>query len=285
VSVDDVIVVVVVVMAKCKTTKEKSCMIAIEDDDASLAAFDFYAEHLHKEGNKIVLVHVVETSVRSSNQSTIHLNTAREQKMMEEKQKVKIIQDVYEERMRHCGIPGRINVIYYSQQPGKVLCEVAKEDKCAMIVVGTPLGSMLASPQDHSMGNVIDYLLKKSLCPVVVVRHEALVDHSVQRFMVSPDRRMSVAAVQQTREQRLRKISCPVMTSSSPPRYDLLGLGAGDHSPSHGKSFERLTIAEKVTQKPRRHSNIINPFLQLKLKSGKHLPETLKEDETEEEDS
>jgi nucleotide-binding universal stress UspA family protein len=269
-------------MAICKREKERCCLIGIEDDDSSLEAFDFYATHLHRPGNKVVLVHVVKPSVKSTNQLSVHLDSMREHKMMEERQTVKILQDVYEERMRHCGIPGHINVIYYSQHPGKILCEVAKEDKCSMIVIGTPKDTMLSSPVAHSLGNVIEYILKKADCPVVVYRHEAVVDLSVHHFMFNPDYRMSRAVAQQSREDRRRKISAPVMMTSPPPSYDLLRFtdGQAGSSQSQAGRFER--VDSEIPPKPRRHSNIINPFLQLKLKSGKLLPETVKEDDTDE---
>jgi len=160
-------------VASRQTVKERRCLIGVADNESSLATFDFYADHIHRADNKVVLVHVVEPHVYSTNQSVIHRCGARQKKLLEEKQTVKILQQTYEERMRQSGIEGRINIIYYSTHVGKVLCQVAKEEHCSMILLAAPMHGTNSSPLQPVLGDVIEYVLKKSKCPVIIYQQES----------------------------------------------------------------------------------------------------------------
>jgi len=68
-------------------------------------------------------------------------------------------------------IKGNINIIYYSQQPGKIICQVAKEDKCSLIVIGC----RDAEPGKlRRYGETVDYVMKKADCPVVLARRKTV---------------------------------------------------------------------------------------------------------------
>jgi hypothetical protein len=69
-------------------------------------------------------------------------------------------------------VRGRINIIYYSQQPGKIICQVAKEDKCSLIVIGCRDAIPGGSSRTRKYSETVDYVLKKADCPVVVARRK-----------------------------------------------------------------------------------------------------------------
>jgi len=271
--------------------KNKRCsLIGIDDDEVSLAAFQFYVEHLHRPGSRLVLVHIVLPPVKSTNQLALTLEAGREASILNEKQRVRGLQDKYEDLMRAYKVAGGINVIYYSLNPGKILCEVAAEEKCSLIILGARCNpSYLQDPEligtDEGvihLGELATYVLKKSPCPVLVTRpYELLAQnergHTFQDTFnqeITPPREKRRATLELPNEPRIRKTSWP------PPNPYLIH-NSGEKG---GGYLEAVKDEEK-----RRHSHVVNPFpaIQSKLSEVKkffggntHSDESVDEDET-----
>jgi hypothetical protein len=150
-------------------------------------------------------------------------------------------------------IPGRINVIYYSQQPGKILCKIAAEEQCFMIIVGTPYKSRLFKDDEVELGSAINYLLKNAHCPVVVAR-QPYKEQPRSRLVSFDGEHPTVSQLKI--DNKLRKISCPSL-ASPPPSYEEFSLQVALNKE------EQMSASVKKQLKIRRHSNIINPILQL----------------------
>jgi len=243
------------------------CLIAIDDDEFSLAAFQFYVEHLHRPGNRLVLVHIVLLPVKSTNQLAMKLEAEREVSLLNEKLRVRGLQDKYEDLMRAYKVPGGINVIYYSQSPGKILCEVAAEEKSHLIIIGSRCsstylhGSEAQSSEDGviHLGEIGEYLLKKSPCPVLVARPYELATQSVsvhqdmdiviQESQPNARRR---STLQIPNEQRIRKTSWP------PPSHYVMNYC------DSGRVNDGF-LEEAKSEEKRRNSTNLLPTLQSKL--------------------
>ena len=87
-----------------RAERARCCLIGVGEAELFQSAFDFYAAHLHRVGNRVVIVHVVEPRVRSSMTLRVQLDSAREQTALEEKQRVKRLQELYEDKMRVQGV-------------------------------------------------------------------------------------------------------------------------------------------------------------------------------------
>jgi len=168
-------------------------------------------------------------------------------------------------------IPGQINVIYYVRDAGKVLCKIAAEEDCAMIVVGTRRAH---TPETDSLGDIVDYVLKKSHCPIIIARNVIAeqTNKNVPRISIQYPQTFMETSTQSLRcdsnklgvELKSRKVSCPAM-QMSPPSYAELSDASTD------------AYTEKP-MKTRRHSSIINPFRQLTFFNGfKRRPSSTKE--------
>jgi nucleotide-binding universal stress UspA family protein len=194
---------------KQKKVMERLVLIGIDDSSDALAAFDYYVGHLHRPRNKVILLHVVKPFIIKTNQTTAERKLSREQAEVNEKQTLVKLQQRYQDRMKLNSIPGRINVISYSREPGKILCQVAAEDRCNYIVVGC----RVAVGKTGSQGDVIDHLLRKAKCPVVIVR--SIHDDVTPSYFPEVahqyvDYRSSALA-----DERRRRISCPSKFSTS----------------------------------------------------------------------
>jgi len=64
-------------------------------------------------------------------------------------------------------LTGKIKAVF-SGKPGEVISDIAAEEKCAMIVMGT---RGLGTVRRTIMGSVSDYVVHHSHCPVIVCRN------------------------------------------------------------------------------------------------------------------
>jgi len=273
-------------MSDILTENERRCLIGVADNQSSLDAFDFYTDHLHQSGNKVTLVYVLEPVIRCSNQLLTDAEAARERRVYDEKCKVTTVRQLYEDKMRQAAIEGRINIIYYSPHVGKVLCQVAREEHCSMIVVAAPTKSKQFSPLQPILGNVIDYVLRKSHCPVIVYRNDNFdIDQNVLR-------RLSLGERLREREEKQnpmsRKVSRSVSLLSGKASWSLIcdhmtqlclcrGVAnSGRSSPERDESVDdreslvsELSIRsdDKRLKKARRYSSSDVPVRQLKSRA------------------
>jgi len=142
-------------------------LIAIDGSEQAEKAFDFYVDHLHQQGNQLLLVHSAEPPMMSTSQAVMLSQSVWDQMLETEKEKVKVLEEKYAEKMRSHGLTGKIKAIF-SNKPGEVVVDVAKEEKTAMIVMGT---RGLGTIRRTIMGSVSDYVVHHSYCPVVIYRH------------------------------------------------------------------------------------------------------------------
>lgn len=150
-----------------KGGEQKLVLIAIDASDKSEAAFNFYMDHLHKEGDKLLLIHSAEPPYVSSQQAMYMTGELWEQMLNAEKEKVKDLEQKYAEKMKAKGVSGKIKAVF-SGRPGEIIVDVANEEKVSMIVMGT---RGLGTVRRTILGSVSDYVVHHASCPVVVCRN------------------------------------------------------------------------------------------------------------------
>lgn len=144
---------------------ENRTLIAVNDSVAAEYGFQFYINRFHNPNSSVLLIHVVEPTVISSNQTVLGLPDVREKAANDEKRRIRDLQEKYEEMMRFYGIRGRITVVYYSRNPGKVICRSAVEERCFLIVIGYSSKTTEAK----QLGSVCKYVYRKAPCPVAII--------------------------------------------------------------------------------------------------------------------
>lgn len=149
-----------------EATQARIVLIAVDGSQQAEHAFDFYVSHLHHQGNQLILVHSAEPPMMSTSQAVMLSQSVWDQMLESEKEKVKELEAKYADKMRANGMTGKIKAIF-SNKPGEVIADVAREEKACMIVMGTRgLGTLRRT----IMGSVSDYVVHHSHCPVVVCR-------------------------------------------------------------------------------------------------------------------
>lgn len=145
---------------------EKIIVIAIDGSEKAEQAFSFYLDNLHRDGNKLLLIHSAEPPYVSSQQAMYMSGDLWEQMVTSEKEKVKGLEEKYADKMKAQGVSGKIKAVF-SGRPGEVIVETANDEKAAMIVMGT---RGLGAVRRTILGSVSDYVVHHAHCPVVIVR-------------------------------------------------------------------------------------------------------------------
>lgn len=230
--------------------KVHTVVLGIDDNYGSEYAFDFYVKHYHKPNNELVLVHVVEPHVYSSNQLTLNLASVREKNEEDDKVLVRNLQTKYEDKMRSNRIKGRINVIYYCRQPGKSIAEVAKDEKCGLIV----LGRRYPFSGNPSNSTTLDYLLKKSNYPVsVVIKPDPVEDDANSLTSLSS----AIVQPQPKRNSIMNLGILPKNRRTSCPATNIMEMAEGE--PFKGNLLHNQLRALTQEQE-RRHSTHVTPL-------------------------
>ncbi|XP_053374797.1 uncharacterized protein LOC128547100 [Mercenaria mercenaria] len=146
---------------------QRTIVIAVEDSEHSMFAFDFYVDNVHKPGDRIVLVHVPEYSnvITDSSLLTDTQILAELLKVTEEKTQELI--DKYTLKMEELRLSG-----YVKQQngsPGEAILEVVEEEGAVLLILGSRGRGFI---RRTFLGSISDYCLHNCNVPVIVCRHK-----------------------------------------------------------------------------------------------------------------
>jgi len=133
-------------------------LLAVDPSEQAEHAFDWYMTHLHRKGNKLVLVHGMELPSVPTRESwdSQHNESSKKKQQLEDK---------YQKKFEKHGVIGRF--VSDIEKPGELICETARQEKASYIVMGTRgMGKLRRT----IMGSVSDYVVHHSSCPVVVCR-------------------------------------------------------------------------------------------------------------------
>jgi len=142
-------------------------LIAIDGSDQAEAAFKFYVDNLHKQGNTLLLIHSAEPPTVPS-QHAMYMSAELWAEMLEsEKVKVKKLEERYAQMMKDHHVSGKIKAIF-GNKPGETIIAEAKENDASLIVMGT---RGLGNIRRTILGSVSDFVLHHAHCPVTICRH------------------------------------------------------------------------------------------------------------------
>ncbi|XP_053375224.1 universal stress protein in QAH/OAS sulfhydrylase 3'region-like isoform X1 [Mercenaria mercenaria] len=172
----------------------RTVVIAIDDSFHSEFAFDFYVKNVHREGDRIVLVHVPEYSNVLSTSSLLTDPNIVSDLLKDNEERVSDLVEKYSMKMKECNVrlhlPGffpvncvhacmcmnlRGHVKQQCGKPGEAIVEAAKEEEASMLILGTRGMGLI---RRTFTGSVSDYCLHHSDIPVLICRHRPHIKHS-----------------------------------------------------------------------------------------------------------
>ncbi|XP_041377539.1 universal stress protein YxiE-like [Gigantopelta aegis] len=147
----------------------RKVIIGIDDSDFSEYAFDFYVQHIQRQGDEIVLVHVSEYTNLIHAPALLTDPVVVTELIKEEETKVKKLIERYSEKMKHAHLGGKVKQM--TGKVGEAVVEASKTENASMIIVGTRgMGKMRRT----FLGSVSDYILHHSHIPVMVCRYKCM---------------------------------------------------------------------------------------------------------------
>lgn len=159
-------------------------VIALDHSDSAEHAVNWYINHVHKPGNKMVFVHCIELPELKSNQAkSLHMSPGVLASMWkEEENKTKELEDKIKHLLKEKGLSGMLRTA--TGKPGEVICRIAEEEGAVMIITGSRgMGKMRRT----ILGSVSDYIVHHAICPVTVVRHPEAIARQQRRHSSSSD--------------------------------------------------------------------------------------------------
>ncbi|XP_055882061.1 universal stress protein in QAH/OAS sulfhydrylase 3'region-like [Biomphalaria glabrata] len=134
--------------------------LAIDESEHSDNAFHWYCEHIYKEGDYLLLIHVPETY-----DFTMASPAVVEQLLKELEERVDNLEKKYREKLLARRISGKFRTA--SGKPGEKIVSVARDERATLIITGT---RGLGKFRRTILGSVSDYIVHHSNVPVLVCR-------------------------------------------------------------------------------------------------------------------
>lgn len=152
----------------------RKVLIAIDGNDHSKAAFNWFMEHVYRKEDFIILTHIPETPDLPSlsfKQDGLHVPFEEWKRMMEDNiNKVQKMQADYEHelisRKVHYKITGE-----HQKNVGEAIIQEAEKESADLIVLGT---RGLGTFRRAIVGSVSDYVAHNGVKPILIIPNKAV---------------------------------------------------------------------------------------------------------------
>lgn len=138
----------------------ETVVVAVDGSAQSDEAFEWYFQHVHRPGNKVLLVHGMEMGSMPTRDSW-------DSQMSSGKKKQDDLREKYTQKFKDMEISGKF--ISDFEKPGEFICEIAKKESASYVVMGT---RGLGKFRRTIMGSVSDFVVHHASCPVLVCRQK-----------------------------------------------------------------------------------------------------------------
>jgi len=140
--------------------ERRKIALGIDDSEHAAFAFDWYVENVFREGDFLVCINIPEI-----HELSVSNPAAAGQQIKESNDHTTSLVQKYEGKMKANKIEGK--VMMGNGKPGEVICRIAEQEHCTIIVSGT---RGLGTIRRTVMGSVSDYIVHHAKCPVLVCR-------------------------------------------------------------------------------------------------------------------
>lgn len=134
--------------------------LAVDESEHSVNALKWYLENVQKEGDYLILIHCPEMYDLTMASPAVVDNLLKELA-----QNVNKLEEKFKALLHGSHLAGKFRT--GSGKPGEVICQIADEEKAALIVCGTRGQGTL---RRTFLGSVSDFIIHHSNVPVLVCR-------------------------------------------------------------------------------------------------------------------
>ncbi|XP_062589209.1 universal stress protein MSMEG_3950/MSMEI_3859-like [Saccostrea cucullata] len=147
-------------------------VVAVDGSKFAENAFRWYAAHLHKPTNKVILLYAMENillpeMVKNSSFPTT-MSPGRIQELQKEaEEKAAKLKEKYAVMAAGLGIDAEIRIEHVNGKPEYAIVDVASKENASCIVTGSRGMGLI---RRTILGSTSDFILHHSSCPVVVCK-------------------------------------------------------------------------------------------------------------------
>lgn len=145
-------------------------LIPLDGSKNSERAVNWYVEHLHVQGNKVVFIHAFDPPpMQSARHTSVDLRNGYDEwcRLIERAQhKARCLLQEYDTKFASLKEKLSYKMIHDTGKPGEVITEYIKKEGATCVVIGC---RGLGKIRRTLLGSVSDYVVRHSPVPVVVV--------------------------------------------------------------------------------------------------------------------
>ncbi|CAG5126145.1 unnamed protein product [Candidula unifasciata] len=141
-------------------------IIAIDGSPQSRYAFDWYLENLYREGNTVVLAHVVEYGINIGLPGIAADVEGICAAVKRKNDEVEAMSEEFMSILRAKTIPAK-RLILNGNRPGEEIVKAAADEGAELIIMGT---RGLGKIRRTFLGSVSEHVIHHAHCPVTIVR-------------------------------------------------------------------------------------------------------------------
>ncbi|XP_060607071.1 universal stress protein in QAH/OAS sulfhydrylase 3'region-like [Ruditapes philippinarum] len=149
-------------------SNSRTIVIAIDDSEQSLNAFNFYVDNVNKVGDRVILVHVPEYSNVITDSSLLTDTQILAELMKVTEEKTRKLEADYILKMNELRINGSMKQHYGT--PSEAIIAVVNEEKADLLILGSKGRGFI---RRTFLGSVSDYCLHHCNVPVIICPHKA----------------------------------------------------------------------------------------------------------------
>ncbi|XP_052780166.1 uncharacterized protein LOC128217226 [Mya arenaria] len=144
--------------------QKRKVAFGIDESEHSEQALQWYFDNVMRPDDYVVLIHTPELyDFSMASPSVVDLM------LKELTKKVTALENKYKVIVQKSKLTGKFRT--GQGKPGEVVCKIAEEEKCELVVTGT---RGFGTVRRTLLGSVSDYIIHHSHVPVLVVRNTAL---------------------------------------------------------------------------------------------------------------
>ncbi|XP_065650270.1 universal stress protein Slr1101-like [Hydra vulgaris] len=157
------------------SSSNRTILLAVDQSKASLRAFNWYVENLHKSEDTLILAHIhqmpdLPNKFMLTEIPSVGLLENYKIKTISSYEKSKELLTSYENLCKEHQIISKVIFVENQDSPGHKICELVKENEVDIIITGK---RGLSKFDRIFLGSTSDYIIHHAQIPVIVVPPES----------------------------------------------------------------------------------------------------------------
>uniref|UniRef100_H2YBS5 UspA domain-containing protein n=1 Tax=Ciona savignyi TaxID=51511 RepID=H2YBS5_CIOSA len=145
-------------------------LISVDESKIAANAFDWYFEHIHQDGNEVIICHICEqpaipVCIFLDDDVVVTYSDDIEKLRQEATQKLNSLKKAYETRMEGKNVTAKFLFNFADIPVGEAIIQIANKEQCDAIITGS---RGMGAFRRTILGSVSDYVMHHAKATVMV---------------------------------------------------------------------------------------------------------------------